>query len=128
VQTLRAAWLLIAKANSQKILEVEERHVPRSVQKRQRRAGVVDTSGVNVVRLHSTRRRRRSVSAGEDGNREGGKLSVRFPVSGHIRWQPYPTRGTIEPKFIETYDKGPEGAPYRVGKKYTVYRLDEPPE
>ncbi len=55
------------------------------------------------------------------------RLRVRFPVSGHIRWQPYPSRDTVEPIFIDTYDKGPENAPYRVGKNYTVHRLDQPP-
>lgn len=124
-QTLRATWLLL-KPSARKITEVEELHIPRTVARRQQRAGVTDTSRVNVVRVHSSRRRRRTGNSTDSAHHEG-KLGVRFPVSGHIRWQPYPSRDTIEPIFIDTYDKGPEGAPYRVGKNYTVHRLDQPP-
>lgn len=126
VQTVRAAWLLMKPGS--KITEIDERPLPSKERRRAERDGT-DSTGVRVVRIHSSRRRAAHPPQhnSESAHRDGDYYSVRFPVSGHVRWQPYPSRGTIEPILIDPFDKGPQDAPYRVGSDFTVWKLDRLP-
>lgn len=119
-QTIRAAWLML---KSQKLVDVEERPLPRTVRRRAERGGY-ESSPVRVVTLHKNIARRNST---EDGEGRGGyKVKVRTIVTGHVRWQPYPSRDTIEPIWIEAHPRGPADAPLSKGST-TVFRLDRPP-
>lgn len=126
VQTLRATWILLRKDGS-KIVETEEQPQPRTVQRRVRRSGIEDVSPVTVARVHTSRRPRRAATTGPAGDGDGRHVSVRFPVSGHVRWQPYPSTGNVKPIWIDEHDRGPEDAPYRVGRRFRVNRLDRLP-
>lgn len=126
VQTLRATWILLRKDGS-KIVEAEEQPQPRTVQRRVRRSGIEDVSPVTVARVHTSRRPRRVATTGPAEDGDGRHVSVRFPVSGHVRWQPYPSTGNVKPIWIDEHDRGPEDAPYRVGRRFRVNRLDRLP-
>lgn len=117
VNTLRACWLLMKQP---KMTETDE--VPQARHYRRRAEGLnLDTSPVKVVHLHRGRRRPAHASG------EGYKQTVQYPVSGHWRQQPYPSRETVERIWIDEHIRGPEGAPFKPGKRFTVKVLDRPP-
>jgi hypothetical protein len=117
VNTLRATWLLMKQP---KMSETEEMPQPRNVRRRAERLNL-DSSPVKVVYLHRGRRRPAHTSS------EGYTQTVQYPVSGHWRQQPYPARDTVERIWIDEHIRGPEGAPFRPGKRFTVKVLDRPP-
>lgn len=110
MQTVRATWLLCNSAGS-KIAEVTDEHMPRTVRRKAERGGFSNADAVKVVRLHDSRKSttRESVPDG----RGGSTVTVRSVVSGHVRMQPYPSRGTVEPIWIEPYIRGPRDAPFK---------------
>jgi hypothetical protein len=120
VQTVRAAWMIIQRAESQRpIAQVQQTHLSKTVQRAMRREGYEPTP-VTVVSL-AQRHRHQQPSAGEHAS--GYSVKVRSLVRPHIRWQPYPSRGTIEPIPIDSYVRGPDGAPF-APRKTKVYRVD----
>ncbi len=123
VQTVRATWLLLKRTGKRPIAEVSELPHSRTVRRTMEREGY-DPSPVRVVTLHRTIRPRRRAAADDGG---GYTIGKRYYVEGHVRWQPYPTRGVIEPIWIEDQTRGPEGAPWSQPKT-KVHRLDRPPK
>lgn len=115
-KTVRAAWLLMKQP---KMTETTEEHLPRTMRRRMERLNL-NTSPVRVIHLHSQRRRPQHAA-------EGHSHTVQYPVSGHWREQYYPSREAHDRIWIDEHIRGPEGAPFRVGKKYTVKVLNRPP-
>lgn len=122
VNTLRAAWLLMKQP---KMTATEEHPQPKTYLRHVQRDRLnLDTSPVRVVRLHAGRRRPTSA-----GIRDGYTHTVRYPVTGHWREQPYPSRGegVTERIWIDEHWRGDKANPVRIGKSYTVHLLDRPP-
>jgi hypothetical protein len=119
LNTLRAAWLLMKQPKMTETTEVPQ---PKPVQRRALREHI-DTSPVRVVHVHAQRRARRQAAARASGYTQ----TVQYPVSGHWREQPYPSRGTTERIFIDEHIRGPKDAPFRAGPSYTVNVVDRPP-
>lgn len=120
VQTVRAAWLLMKRDGKRPITEVENVPLSKTVRRQLDREGM-NSNAVRVVKLHGRHRVRIGVVP-----TRGYKVSVRSHVTGHVRWQPYPSRKAIEPIWIEEHVRGPEGAPFK--EKTTVVKvLDRPP-
>ncbi|MFK0244515.1 hypothetical protein ACIQUM_07440 [Amycolatopsis azurea] len=120
IQTLRAAWLLQKQDTRRPITEIEEIPISKTMRKQLQRMGY-NTDPVRVVTLH---RRHRSRGPRQQAN--GYTVTVRSHISGHVRWQPYPSRGVIEGIWIDDHVRGPEGAPWSQ-RTTTVKRLDRPP-
>jgi hypothetical protein len=120
VQTVRAAWLLMKRDTRKPVADVEDLPLSRTVRRRLEREGY-DTDPVHVVTLHQ-----RHQARSDADHASGYKVKKRSHVIGHVRWQPYRSRGVIEPIWIEDHVRGPEGAPFSV-KKTTVSVLDRPP-
>ncbi|WP_052428600.1 hypothetical protein [Actinopolyspora erythraea] len=119
VNTVRAAWLLMKQSS---IAATTAESLPRSARRRAERQGL-PSGAVTVVHLNSRRRRASPATRGK-----GHAHTVRYPVSGHWRSQPYPSRQTTERIWIEDHERGPEDAPFRPGRKHTVRVLDAPPQ
>jgi len=68
---------------------------------------------------------RRRYERHEAGERQVAWQS-RWAVSGHWRKQPYPASGTVRPRYINPYIKGPQDRPLRVKAK-TLYAVKAPP-
>lgn len=121
MQTVRATWLLMRSTGDKAIADIAEEPLPRTLRRQAQRQGM-DSSPVTVVRLHQRR-----VPQREAAHASGYHVSVRSHVTGHVRWQPYPSRDAIEPIWIEPHVRGPEGAPFKQQhQKVTV--LDRPPK
>lgn len=126
MQVVRSAWAMYTARSKRRIAQVEQVPVPRTVRRQAEREGHAHSDVVDVINVHS-RLRSRAARTHTTGSRESGyKIDYRKFVGAHIRWQPYPTRNTIEPILISDYVQGPEGAPFRNRQK--VYRLDNEPE
>ncbi|QXV57426.1 hypothetical protein CVV72_10785 [Amycolatopsis sp. TNS106] len=120
IQTVRAAWLMMKRDAKRPIAEVEELPLSKTERKQLQRRGYNDDP-VRVVGLHQDRRPRAS------RERESGyTVTVRSHVTGHVRWQPYPSKGVIEPIWIEEHVRGPKDAPWSQ-QKTTVTVVDRPP-
>jgi hypothetical protein len=117
VQTVRAAWLLMKPDGKRPIAEVVDSPLSRTVRRQAERDGY-DSNPVRIVTLHKQRRSNNAAPAGER------KMKVRAHVSGHVRWQPYPSKGVIEPIWIADHVRGPDGAPF---SRPTVTVLNRPP-
>lgn len=116
IQTVLATWLLIREPE---IVEVTEQHAPRHERRRAERAGR-PLPPVRVVSIH-----RRASSPARPAARSGRTVSVRFPVRGFWRDQPYGEgRALRKRRWIEPHWRGPEDAPVLLRSKVTVV---EPP-
>jgi hypothetical protein len=120
IQAVRAAWMLMKQETKRPISDVEELPLSKTVRKQLQRNGY-DADPVRVVTLH----RQHQVRTSHE-HASGYTVKVRSHVSGHVRWQPYPTRGVIEPIWIADHVRGPDGAPWSQ-RKTTVTRVDRPP-
>lgn len=109
VAALKATWLLM----QQSLADVSEVSVPRSRQKRLRRAGY-EPKPVRVIEL-----RRPAHSGPGDGSRE---FHHQWIVRGHWRQQWYPAREVHRPVWIAPHIKGPEGAPLLGGEKVYAWK------
>ena len=110
-------WLatLWALAMEPKVATLREDLGHRGDRRRAQRAGKPAPT-VQVVSLRKTVRP-------HDPAGTGRGLSVRFPVRGHWRQQPYgPGRKYRRPQFIAGYVKGPDDAPLKKGAVVKVLR------
>jgi len=109
-----AAWL------RQKI--VVESHggqgIRQAARQLQREHKLSETPRVRVIELRRSQYVKREGTEATDST--GRHLSVRFVVKGFWRQQWYATRKEHAPKYIESYLKGPEGAPLKAAAP-TVY-------
>lgn len=123
VNVLRATWLLMKQPN---MVELTDEHLPRNLRRQAERRHAdgrsVNTSPVRVVNMHRQRVTRAS------GGTVRGEYShtIQYPVKGHWREQPYPTRGTVERIWIDAHWRGPEDAPVKVAKSFQVNVLNRP--
>ena len=123
VQTVRATWLLMKSQkgkNERRIADVEDVPLRRNLRRRLEREGL-PTSPVQVVHLH---KRNERTTTREHAS--GYTVKVRSVVTGHVRMQPYRSRGVVEPIWIEDHVRGPDGAPFSQ-KREKVHVLDRPP-
>jgi hypothetical protein len=125
LQTLRAAWMMMRPeahtGQRRPLAEVVDVPTSSKATRRALREGTaMNTEPVRVLRLHHSRR-----STGPQF-RDGKKLDHQHEVEPYVRWQHYPSRGTIELIAIDKYTRGPKDAPFRA-KPPTVLRLDRPP-
>lgn len=63
-----------------------------------------------------------SVRRVPDGTRPGRTYTVRWVVSGHWRNHWYPAAGEHRPRWIDSYLKGPAGAPLKTTQTVHVFR------
>jgi hypothetical protein len=105
----RSVWGLtqvLFRLAQQHVLVYPRERAPRHARKRAQRLKLNDT--VNVMHL------RKGLIAPGEGEGDGSYLTHRFPVSGHWRWQWYPSEKVHRQKWIRGYIKGPSGAPLIV--------------
>jgi hypothetical protein len=130
LQTVRAAWLMMKPKASKPVTEVTEQPLSRTTRKRLERDGysgdaIEPVRVVNIHTLHRPRRGPQQSSADDDAR----KWKVKTLVYPHIRWQPYPSRGEIEPIVIGLHQRGRDDAPWSTNRdrgRNTVHQLDRP--
>lgn len=122
-QIVRSAWAMYTARSKRRIAVVEEVPAPRPERRDAERQGYLHTSHVDVIRVHPRLRARAAREHTTGDQHTGWKIDYRKFVSSHIRWQPYPSRNTVEPILIEEFVQGPPGAPFKT-KREKVYRLD----
>lgn len=108
----RQLWSLIQVAfrlAQQKVVVAGRELPPRPYRRRAKRMDMPE----QIVVMHL----RKGMLAPTDG--EGGEAhySHRFPVSGHWRWQWYPSEKVHRQRWIHSYIKGPEDAPLIIKKR-----------
>jgi hypothetical protein len=111
---------------AQDYLEVEHKPIERHRRKAFAREHKLDKPPA-TVRVIALRKRRVTDSddPAKPGEKTGGRLTVQFICSGHLRNQPYgPGRTMRKLVYIEAYPKGPKDAPFKspVKKVYAVIR------
>jgi hypothetical protein len=128
LQTVRAAWMMMRPTTDspgrRPLAEVVDVPTSSKATRRALREGIaMNTEPVRVLQLHHSRRNTAPYG------RAGKKLDHQHEVEPHVRWQHYPSRGTIELIAIDTYVRGPKDAPFRPKPEQpkTVVRLDRPP-
>jgi hypothetical protein len=112
-----ALWLLMA----QRATELEEEETGRKARKRAQRSGLWDnhsTRSVSVVYLRGMKQHTKERQAGG----QTGRLTYRFPVSGHWRNQWYPKTQQHRKKWIAPYIKGPQDTELKITDKITVFK------
>lgn len=122
---VRAAWTLM---DSPGIIGEEQFTQPKTDFKREQRENPGRRRAPVTVRVVSLRRRQTTGTPVRDEQRaEHGQRSyaVRWPVRGHLRWQPVgPGREQRKRIYIEPHLKGPDGAPLKVPAE-TVHLIGE---
>lgn len=122
---VRAAWTLM---DSPGIIGEEQLTQPKTDFKREQRENPGRRRSPATVRVVSLRRRQTTGAPVKDEQRsEHGQRSyaVRWPVRGHLRWQPVgPGRQERKRIYIEPHLKGPEDAPLKVPTE-TVHLIGE---
>lgn len=118
VHLVLAAFRLMATS---RITQTGVQPMVRPTRRRAARAGVIRPD--EPVRLID-------IAAGSQGLRRGGDDSeqtraygrVRWVVEGHWRNQWYPATAAHRPRYIDSYVKGPQGAPLQTKDKVHVWR------
>lgn len=120
IQTVRAAWLLMKQKTQRPVADVADEPLSKTVRRQLRRKGYNDDP-IRVVTLHHHRQTRTTRE-----RPSGYTVTVRSKVEGHVRWQPYRSRGVIEPIWIDDHVRGPKDAPWSPHQT-TVTVVDRPP-
>lgn len=123
MQVVRAAWGMYTARSKRKIAQVNEVPVPRTLRRQAEREGHAHSDVVDVINVHPRLRVRAAREHTTGDHQSGYKIDYRKFVGQHVRWQPYPSRNTVEPIMIADYIQGPDGAPFKNRPK--VYRLGE---
>lgn len=92
--------------------------VERHERKRMERELQRPLTDVQIIQL----RRRESVSAEKSGEPNHVSWSCRWIVKGHWRNQYYPSKASYQPKWIDSYPKGPDDKPLKV-PQHRVYAV-----
>lgn len=106
----------------QRIVVSTPRPIERHARKRMERdAFRRELRDIQIIQL---RRRQSVASRAADTEPNQVAWSCRWVVSGHWRNQYYPSKGAYREKWIDPYDKGPEGLPFKSPshKVYAVKR------
>ena len=132
VQTVRAAWLMMKATARKPITDIVEQPLSKTVRKRLERDGYTGDAiqPMRVVNIHTLHRPARGPRRGPADDAGDRKWKVKTLVFPHIRWQPYPSRGEIEPIVIGLHQRGPDDAPWSTRRhrgSNTVHLLDRPP-
>lgn len=106
----------------QKILVSSGGRIERHARKRMERETF--SRPLNDIQIIQLRRRTSGASQSLEPETGSRNWQCRWVVSGHWRNQFYPSKGAYSPKWIEPYDKGPDGLPFKVPshKVYAVKR------
>ncbi|GAA2640063.1 hypothetical protein [Streptomyces axinellae] len=116
IAALAASWLLMQQPN---LIDRTRERPDKSVRRSYARAGREDPE-VTVVDL---RRQYVPDTADPDSGRDGRHYRHRWVVSGHWRNQPHgPGQSERRQTWIESYVKGPDGAPLLSTERVNVWR------
>ena len=114
LQTILAAWNFIKN----RVVDIAEERAPRAERRRAERAGK-PLPPVRVVSVH------RRISATRPSVPTGRNVSVRFPVRGFWREQPYGQGRSLRKRtWIKRHWRGPEDAPVRI--RPAVTKVEKP--
>ncbi|MES8350251.1 hypothetical protein U6T76_12335, partial [Cutibacterium acnes] len=108
-----ATWTLMAQPQ---VAERRRRDQSRRDVQRATRTGE-STSPVTIVDLRPLR-----TQPATDRDGTGRRLHTRFLVRGHWRQQYHPSDHSHRPRWINSYLKGPEGAPLKTTDTVRVWR------
>lgn len=100
----------------QQLAETDVTEPPRAIRRRHERAGLQPPE-IRVIRLRRSQRRETTGESRRDWRH-------RWVVRGFWRNQWYPSIQSHRPKWIESYVKGPKGAPLLGGEKVYVVKED----